>query len=140
MKHNKLTPLTLFLPLVLTSCNLFGITIKTPAHVKPVPNKDQVIASLGDRYSISFVAGSYNSGNEGDEVHEEANVHLIVSPEKIYSDIVADENSAEAYIVKEDEKWYKYTDTNEDTYFDAKEALEDDYQYDYSALAYVALG
>ena len=53
MKHNKLIPLTLFLPLMLTSCNIFGITIKTPAHMKKVPNKEQVIAALGERYSIS---------------------------------------------------------------------------------------
>ena len=140
MKHNKLIPLTLFLPLMLTSCNIFGITIKTPAHMKKVPNKEQVIAALGERYSISFVAGSYNNGTDGGEVHEEANVHLVVSPDKIYSDIISDEQSGEAYIRKEEGKWYQYTDTNDDDKFDHREALDDDYQYDYAAIAYVALG
>lgn len=142
MKFNKLIPLTLFVPFMLTGCgnlNPFGITVKYPANTKEALTEEQVKANLGETYSISFSFGYYQNEEEGAKLYEESAIRFIVSTDKIYGSVNSEDSFSESYMKRIDEKWYQYTDTDDDTYFDTETELDDNYQFESSYYASLAL-
>ena len=142
MKLNKLITLTLFVPFMLTGCgnlNPFGITVRVPQNSKAALTEEEVKANLGETYSISFSFGYYENEEEGVKLYEESAIRLMVTTDKIYGSVTNEGSLSESYMKLVDEKWYQYTDTDNDTYFDTETELDEGYQFSSSYFGVLAL-
>lgn len=107
--------------------NPFGITVRVPQNAKAALTEGEVKANLGETYSISFSFGYYENEEEGVKLYEESAIRLMVSTDKIYGSVTDEGSLSESYMKLVDEKWYQYTDTDNDTYFDTETELDEGY-------------